>query len=33
VIAGATGVVAAFLALRIRRRGEQMPLAVAGENA
>jgi predicted MFS family arabinose efflux permease len=33
VIAGATGVVAAFLALRIRRRAEQMPLAVAGENA
>jgi predicted MFS family arabinose efflux permease len=33
VIAGATGVVAAFLALRIRRRDNQMPLAVAGENA
>lgn len=33
VIAGATGVVAAFLALRIRRRAEQMPLAVAGDNA
>jgi predicted MFS family arabinose efflux permease len=33
VIAGATGVVAAFLALRIRRRAEQVPLAVAGENA
>jgi len=32
VIAGATGVVAAFLALRIRRRAEQVPLAVAGES-
>lgn len=33
VIAGATGVVAAFLALRIRRRDDRMQLAVAGEGA
>jgi predicted MFS family arabinose efflux permease len=32
VIAGATGVVAAFLALRIGRRGDSMPLQLAHEN-
>ncbi|GGA31219.1 MFS transporter [Dyella nitratireducens] len=33
VIAGATGVVAAFLALRIRRRDDSMPLQLASENS
>jgi len=32
VIAGATGVVAAFLALRIRRRDDSVPLQLANEN-